>query len=89
MKIRTGYMLRHLMDIYVIVGIGSAVYKPYEVMSLNESGAFLWHILENGAERQTLVVALLDEYELDPQTAERDTDAFLAQLREKDLLEEC
>ena len=56
-------------------------------MSVNDTGAFLWHMLENGAEKQELIDALLREYETDPQTAEKDVDAFLNELQDKGLVE--
>lgn len=87
MKIHPGYMLRQVMDVYAIIGIGREAYNPNQIMSVNETGAFLWHLLENGAERQELVDALLREYETDEQTAAKDVDAFLGQLREKALID--
>lgn len=88
MKIHPGYLLRKVMDIYVVIGVGSDAYAPNQIMSVNETGAFLWNILEHGAERSELVEALLREYEVDRQTAEQDVDAFLTQLREKALMDE-
>ena len=41
MKIRPGYVLRKVMDIHVIVGIGEDAYSPNVIMSLNDTGAFL------------------------------------------------
>ena len=87
MKIKPGYMLRQVVEVYVIVSMGSEAYAPNQVMSLNESGAFLWGLLEKGAERQELIDALTGEYSVDAQTAAADVDAFLGQLRERDLIE--
>ena len=87
MKTRPEYMLRKVVEVYVILGIGSAAYAPNEVMSLNETGALLWRLLEKGADREALVAALLGEYDVGRDAAEKDVDAFLAQLAEKDLLE--
>lgn len=87
MKIRQGYILRDVMDISVIIGVGEDAYMPNQIMSLNETGAFLWRILEQGAEKQELVDAMLREYDTDAATAERDVDAFLAQLKEKALID--
>ena len=87
MKIKAGYMLRQVMDVYLVLGVGSEAYVPNQIMSLNETGAFLWEILEKGAERQDLVGALLKEYDTDAETAGKDVEAFLAQLREKALIE--
>ncbi len=88
MKIKPGFMLRKVVEIYVILGIGSEAYAPNQIMSLNETGAFLWGLLEKGADRETLIDALPQEFEVDRQTAEKDVDAFLTQLREKALIDE-
>ena len=88
MKIRNGFILRQVMDIYVVMGIGSEAYVPNQIMSVNETGAFLWELLEKGAEKQDLVDNLTKEYDVDMQTAEKDVDAFLGRLREKALIEE-
>ena len=87
MKIREGFILRQVLDIYAVIGIGSEAYMPNRIMSVNETGAFLWSILEKGAEKQELIDALLHEYETDPQTAEKDVDAFLEALQDKGLIE--
>lgn len=88
MKIREGFILRQIMDIYAVIGIGSEAYRPNQIMSVNETGAFLWERLEKGTDKQALINALLQEYETDPVTAEKDVDAFLGQLRDKGLLDE-
>lgn len=88
MKIREGFILRQVLDIYAVIGVGSEAYMPNRIMSVNETGAFLWRMLENGAEKQELIDALLREYETDPQTAEKDVDAFLNELMDKKLVEE-
>lgn len=81
-------MLRQVLDTYLVMGVGSEAYVPNQIMSVNETGAFLWPLLEAGAEKQDLVNALLKEYDADAETAGRDVEAFLAQLREKALIEE-
>ena len=87
MKIREGFILRQVLDIYAVIGVGSEAYMPNRIMSVNETGAFLWRMLENGAEKQKMIDALLREYETDPQTAEKDVDAFLKEMQDKGLIE--
>ena len=89
MKIRNGYMLRKVMDIYLVIGVGAEAYMPTCVMSMNESGACLWDAMREGATEEELVRALLDAFEVDEETAKRDAAAFLEQLRGKDLIEAC
>ncbi len=88
MKIRSGYTLRQVMDVYVVLGIGSEAYTPNQIMSVNKTGAFLWELLEKGAEKPELVDSLTKEYDVDAETAEKDVEAFLARMREKALIEE-
>ena len=88
MKVKPEYMLRKVVETYVIIGTGDAAYAPNQIMSLNETGAFLWKALEQGAQRQELVDSLTREYDVDAPTAERDLDAFLAALRERNLIDE-
>ncbi len=87
MKIKPGYILRNVLDMYVVMGVGREAYQPNRIMSLNETGAFLWEMLVTGAERDDLVAAMLERYEVEPQTAKRDVDAFLVQLRDKGLIQ--
>ena len=58
-----------------------------EYFKVNGTGALLWQRLSQGAPREDLVDALGERYELPPDTAERDVDAFLAMLRARDLVE--
>ena len=86
MKICPGYVLRQVIDIYVVLGIGSDNYVPNEIMSVNETGAFLWHILEEGAEKKDLIHRLTVEYGINKDTAAADVEIFLTQLREKAMI---
>lgn len=88
MKIKPGYILRQVMDVYVVIGVGSDNYVPNQIMSVNETGAFLWHQLEAGAEKEELADRLTKEYDVDAKTAAADVDAFITQLREKALIDE-
>lgn len=88
MKINPDFILREVMNIHVIIGIGDEAYTPNAVMSLNETGAFLWKILEGeaGVTQETLIESLIREYEIDYETAKRDVENFLNQLRERAMI---
>lgn len=88
MKVKPNYMLREVLDVYVVIGIGSGAYEPNRIMSLNETGAFLWKLMEQDRQKAELIDALTGEFDVDARTAERDLDVFLSQLRGKALLEE-
>lgn len=86
MKVKEGFMLREVLDSYLIMGTTKETYLPHCILSLNEAGALLWHALEKEADEDTLVTALLGEYDVDSTTARRDVGVFIQQLKEKELL---
>lgn len=87
-RTKSGYSLRQVLDAFLILGSGKEAYAPRCIMSLNESGAFLWRILETGAEQSELVARMTEEYDVSSETAEKDVEKFLSQLREKALIVE-
>lgn len=58
-----------------------------EYLAANAAGGVLWRALAAGATRDQLVARLADEYGLTCERAAADTDAFIAALRERDLLQ--
>ena len=88
MKIKENFVLRQVAGSYVAVAVGAASVDFNGMLTLNESGALLWHALEHGADRAALVAALTSEYEVDEAQAARDTDEFLKRLLEASCLEE-
>lgn len=87
MKIKEGFILREVAGNYIVVAVGEAVKNFNGVINLNESGAFLWKILSEGVENEgQLVDALLGEYDVEKEIAERDVNAFIARLKEAGLI---
>jgi hypothetical protein len=58
-----------------------------EYLAANEAGGLLWRALAQGATREELVAKLAAEYSLTPERAAADTEAFIAALRERGLLQ--
>lgn len=87
MKIKSEFLLRKISDTFVVVPVGSAVVDFSGLINLNETGAFLFEILQKGAEERELVEKLLNEYEVSPEIAERDVKAFISNVKEADILE--
>ncbi|HAZ00336.1 MAG TPA: PqqD family protein [Opitutae bacterium] len=49
-------------------------------------GARIWELLETPCDRETIVQALLAEYEVDEATCRKETDGFLDRLQDASLL---
>ena len=79
MRIKEGYTIKKLGMGYVVVPIGQASMEFNGVIRLNESGAFLWHSIQDGADtRDKLLAAMLEHFDgLDETTAGQDLDEFL------------
>ena len=87
MKIKENFMLRKVVDTYVVVPVGDAVSEFNGMINLNEAGAFLWQLLENDTTAEQVVSALLEQYEVDEETAKKDVETFIANLESANLLE--
>jgi len=61
--------------------------KSLVYLNANPSGALLWRSLAEGSTREGLIDALLDEFDVDAETAGDDVDRFLADLRARGLLD--
>lgn len=86
MKIKENYMLRKIADTYVVVPIGPAVNTFNGMINLNSVSAFLWQQLESEITFDELLKAMMDQYEVDEETASNDLKAFISQLEESELL---
>ena len=88
MKTKKGFLLRSVGGRNVVVAIGKASEEFNGLITLNESGAFLWKLLQNGTTYQELLDEMLKEYDVDEQTAREGIDAFLKIARDAELIEE-
>ena len=57
------------------------------MITLNQTGKFLWERLDVGADIDELVQAMLGEYDVDEQTARAGVERFVGKLLERGFLE--
>ncbi len=87
MKIKEGFVLRSVADNFIVIGVDGEAVDFNGMITLNETGAFLWRILtEQDISRDGLVKMLTSEYMVDVNIAEEDIDAFLKKLADADVL---
>ncbi len=87
-KLKSGFVLRKVGPQMMAVPVGKRTGELHGMIALTESGALLWNLLADGADKNSLVKALLDEYEVDETTAASDVDLFLDGLCEQGALEQ-
>lgn len=86
MKIKEGFVLKDIAGVNVVVPIASQMVSFKAIVSLNESGAFLWKQLETEKNEAELLKAFLSEYDIDEQTAKTDISEFLESMKKADLI---
>lgn len=86
MKIKDGFVLREIGGEYVVVAVGRQTLDFEGLITLNETGAFLWKRLQEECTQEQLCAALTAEYAVDAATAATDVAAFADRLREAELL---
>lgn len=87
MKIKKDFILRKVADSYVVVPVGKLTLDFNGIINLNETGAFLFERLQEGAEKEDLLRKMLEEYDVTPEKAAADIDVFLKKAEEADVLE--
>lgn len=87
MKIREGFLLRNVAGNNVVVPIGQATLDFNGMMSLNETGAFIFSKMLDGTTREQLIEDLISEYEVEREIAEKDVDDFIKKVEGEGLLE--
>lgn len=85
MKLKDGLIMSTVNGQTVVIPVGEGM-ELNTMITLNETGKFLWEHLEKDAEPEQLVEALLAEYAVDPQTASEDVARFVEELRRQGLL---
>ena len=88
MKIKEGFILREIAGSFVVVPVGQNLVDFSSMITLNETGAFLWNVLSVGASEEELCQKLLSEYEgVSNEEALSDIKDFVKILKEKNMLE--
>ena len=85
MKLKPGFITRKVAGREVAVSSDASQCDRF--ITLNDTAAFLWHLLESqDLEESQLVARLLEEYDVDEQTAKEHIAQFVAELRQQDFL---
>ena len=88
MRIVPGFIIREIAGETIVVPTGEASRRLSGIITLNECARFLFELLQTEQTADSLVAALLEEYETDRSQASADVDEFLDQLRTHGFLDE-
>ena len=87
MKIKDGFVLRNVIDEYMVMPTGENIAKFEGAVVLNEVSAMLYKLLEKSTSREDLLTAMLNQYDVDEETASTDLDEILDTFEQIGLLE--
>ena len=85
MKLKDGFVLREVAGQTVVLP-ASGDLDLNMMITLNDTGKFLWTLLAQETEENDLVTAILKEYDVDEQTAKTAVEGFIATLKKYDFL---
>lgn len=84
MKIKDGFLLREIADMWVVVPLGERVIEFNGLINLSESGALIWRALEKEVkDKSELIKLIMNQYEVDEEMARMDTDEFLLNITQR------
>ncbi len=86
MQIKKELIKREIAGDVILVPVGKTVLDNNGLFVLNELGGFLWDMLPEAENMETLIAAVLEQYEVDAATAKADIEEFLNDLRKLDII---
>ena len=88
MKVKDTFIVREIAGNKVVLPVGAQSNTFGGMMTLNETGVFLWNLLGKEISLEDLVNAMLSEYNVDAGQAQEDVGEFVDTLRKAGVLEE-
>ena len=86
MKIKENLVLRQVAGTWIVLPTAAKVLDFNGMLTLNETGLFLWRMLEQGSTREEMATALSGEYEVEFDEALADVDEYLEKLVDLQML---
>lgn len=89
MKIKEGFKLRSVLGESVVVGEGVKQVNFSKIIALNESATLLWQAIEDKEFcKDDLVKILIENYEIDQETALKDVSDMIEEWKKQGLLDD-
>ncbi len=86
MKIKSGFTIKQVAGSYVVMCHGSEL-DFNGLITLNETGALIWRLIDDGKVDTEIADIIASEYEVDRETALNDVRRFINRMVEANVLE--
>ena len=84
MKIKSNFAKRKIADSNIVV---PAIKDFNGMITLNDSASFFWDCMINETTEEEVIEKVIEEYDIDKETAKRDIEKFIKMLEDNNLLE--
>lgn len=88
MKIKNGFAKRKIADSNIVVPVGKTNKEFNGMITLNDSASFFWDCFCKDITIDKAVQMVINEYEIDEQTARKDIENFVDMLRQNNIIED-
>ena len=87
MKIKNGFAKRNIAGANIVVPVGKNAVEFNAMITLNETGSFLWDAFQKDITVDDAVKLITDEYDVAPDRARADIEKFVKLLKDNNLFE--
>lgn len=87
MKAKTNFIVRNVLDEYILMPTNDNIGRFDGTVMLNEVSAFIWAQLQQETTEDAVVAAILEEFDVDRETAVNDLRSLLGSFEKMGLLE--
>lgn len=88
MKLKSKYILKTIADKTIAIALEKENEATDGVITLNETGAFIFGLINDGADYDSIVERFFEEYNVTTKEAEKAVENFVEYLKNSDLLED-
>lgn len=87
MKIKNGFAKRDIAGSTIVVPVGSTAKEFNGMITLNDTGSFIWDCFLKDITIDEAVEAVLAEYDVEREKAQTDVERFINMLKENNIIE--
>ena len=80
------FLLREIAGEFMLVPLGESSTQFNSMVTMNETGAFIWKCLEKDMSVKEIAEKITQEYEVPFENAEADINKFVEYLRQKEII---
>ena len=88
MKIKSGFVTRKIGNKIVAIAVGDRSKEFNGMITLNETGQYIWKCLEKETTLQEVIDKVVKQYSIDNETAKQAVEGFINELKDSELLDE-